>query len=105
MTKKFIPVEEAAKTWFKDPTFQVAYDALEEEFALAQALIKARADANMTQQEVAEKMGTTQTAIARLESGRSMPSTRTLQRYAKATGTKLRLTFEPERSEAPGHHR
>lgn len=103
MTRKFIPVEEAAKEWFKNPEFRAAYDSLEEEFALAQALIKARADANMTQEQVAAKMGTTQTAVARLESGRSMPSTRTLQRYAKATGTKLRVSFEPEKDNTPVH--
>jgi transcriptional regulator with XRE-family HTH domain len=40
-------------------------------------------------------MGTTQAFVARLESGRSMPSTRTLTRFAKATGTKLRISFEP----------
>lgn len=99
MTRKFIPVEEAARAWFKDPEFRKAYDDLEEEFALAQALIKARADANMTQEDVAAAMGTTQTAVARLESGRSMPSTRTLQRFAKATRTRLRVSFEPEEPE------
>ncbi len=49
----------------------------------------------MTQEQVAEAMGTTQTVIARLESGRSMPSTRTLERFAKATGMRLRISFEP----------
>jgi transcriptional regulator with XRE-family HTH domain len=44
---------------------------------------------------VAEAMGTTQAAIARLESGRIKPSTRTLERFAKATGTRLRIRFEP----------
>jgi DNA-binding XRE family transcriptional regulator len=94
MTRKFIPVEEAAKEWFKDPEFQAEYAALEEEFALAEALIKARASADMTQEQVAEAMGTTQTAVARMESGH-MPSTRTLQRFAKATGTHLHISFEP----------
>ena len=101
MTRKFIPVEEAAKEWMKDPAFRAAYEALDEEFALAQALISARGDANMTQEEVAVAMGTTQTAVARLESGRNMPSTRTLQRFAKATRTKLRISFEPEKPGAP----
>jgi transcriptional regulator with XRE-family HTH domain len=41
-------------------------------------------------------MGTTQAVIARLESGRVLPSTRTLQRFAKATHTQLRISFEPE---------
>lgn len=96
MTRKYIPVEEVAKEWFKDPEFVAAYDALEEEFALASALIGARARADLTQEELAERMGTTQAAIARLESGRIMPTTRTLERYAKATGTRLRISFEPD---------
>ncbi|CDZ59860.1 helix-turn-helix domain-containing protein [Neorhizobium galegae] len=101
MTKKSLLVSEAAKEWFKDPEFVAAYDALEEEFALAEALIKARAQASMTQEDVAKAMGTTQAAIARLESGRSMPSTRTLQRFADATGTKLRISFEKPKSSSP----
>ncbi|MDX7951809.1 helix-turn-helix transcriptional regulator [Lichenihabitans sp. Uapishka_5] len=99
MTRTFIPVEEAFREWDKNPEFRTAYAALEEEFALASALIEARAQADMTQEQVAVAMGTTQTAIARMESGRTMPSTRTLERFAKATGTKLRISFEPA---APG---
>ena len=94
MTQKPIPVEEAATQWFENPEFVAAYDALDEEFALAEALIHARAEAQMTQEQVAVKMGTTQAVIARLESGGSMPSTRTLQRFAKATGMRLRIQFE-----------
>jgi ribosome-binding protein aMBF1 (putative translation factor) len=90
-----IPVEEAAKEWFKDEAFVAEYNALEEEFALASALIRARGAADMTQEEVAAAMGTTQAVVARLESGRNMPSTRTLQRFAKATGSRLRISFEP----------
>jgi DNA-binding XRE family transcriptional regulator len=95
MSRKFIPVEEAFKEWRKNPEFVAAYDALEEEFALASALIRARSDADMTQEQVAKAMGTTQAAVARLESGRSKPSTRTLQRFADATQTRLRISFEP----------
>lgn len=83
--------------WMKEPGYRKAYDALEDEFALAAALIKARADADMTQEQVAEAMETTQTVIARLESGRVMPSTRTLKRFAEATGTRLRISFEPQK--------
>ena len=79
----------------KDPEFRAEYDALEEEFALACALIRARGEADMTQEEVAKAMGTTQAVVARLESGRIMPSTRTLQRFAKATKSRLRISFEP----------
>ena len=93
--RKFIPVEESFAQWDKDPEFREAYEALEEEFALASALIEARSRADMTQEQVAEAMGTTQAVVARLESGRVMPSTRTLERFAKATGTKLRIAFVP----------
>jgi ribosome-binding protein aMBF1 (putative translation factor) len=94
MMRKFIPVEEAFEEWRKDPEYVAAYDALEEEFALASALIKARGDADMTQEQVAQAMGTTQAVVARLESGRVLPSTRTLERFAKATNTRLRISFE-----------
>ena len=40
MTRRHIPAEEAAKEWMKDPEFRAEYDALEDEFALASALIK-----------------------------------------------------------------
>ena len=98
MSRKFIPVEQVAKKWMTRPEFVAAYDALEDEFAVATALIKARADAAMTQEQVAQAMGTTQAVIARLESGKIMPSTRTLERFAKATHTRLRIRFEPEKS-------
>lgn len=68
------------------------------EFSLTAAMIEARNRAGLTQKEVAKRMKTTQAAIARLESAGSKPSTRTLVRYAKATGTRLRISFEPERA-------
>lgn len=91
-----IPVQDVFKKWEKDPAFRAEYDALEDEFTLATALIKARDAAHMTQEEVAQAMGTSQEAVARLESGRTLPSTRTLQRFAKATGMRLRISFEPQ---------
>ena len=97
MNRKFIPVEEAAGEWMKRPEFVATYDALEDEFAIASALIKARGDAAMTQEQVARAMGTTQAVVARLESGKAMPSTRTLERFAKATHTRLRISFEPDK--------
>jgi ribosome-binding protein aMBF1 (putative translation factor) len=94
--RKFIPAEELFQKWRKNPKFVAEYEALEQEFALASALIEARSKADMTQEEVAEAMGTTQAVIARLESGRKLPSTRTLERFAKATRTRLRISFEPQ---------
>ena len=82
--------------WMKDPAYQREYDALEPEFALATALIRARADAGLTQEELAARMGTKQEVIARWEGGKVMPSTRTLARFAKATGTRLQISFARE---------
>jgi ribosome-binding protein aMBF1 (putative translation factor) len=96
MSSDPIPVREAAKAWLRDPEFRAEYEALEPEFTLASALIEARGRAGMTQEQVAKAMGTTQAVIARLEGGRAKPSTRTLERFAKATGTRLRIAFEPD---------
>jgi ribosome-binding protein aMBF1 (putative translation factor) len=78
--------------------YKQAYDALAGEFALAEAMIRARATAGLTQEQLAQRMNTTQAVIARLESGRIMPSTRTLERLAKATGLRLKISFEPSPS-------
>lgn len=77
-----------------EPEYKREYEALEEEFAFIRALIDARVKAGLTQEQLAERMETSQSTIARLESGRTMPSGRTLARYAKATGTKLKISFE-----------
>jgi ribosome-binding protein aMBF1 (putative translation factor) len=95
MKRKFIPADESFARWKKDPKFVAAYNALEAEFALASSLIKARSEADMTQEQVAQAMGTTQAVVARLESGKVLPSTRTLERFAKATHSRLRISFEP----------
>lgn len=78
-----------------DPEYRAAYDALEGEFALVSALIQARTRAQLSQAEVASRMGTTESVVSRLESGRAKPSTRTLERYAKATGHTLHISLEP----------
>jgi len=96
MKRKFVPVAESFAQWTKDPEYAAAYAALEGEFALASSLIQARSEADMTQEQVARAMGTTQAVVARLEGGKVLPSTRTLQRFAKATRSRLRITFEPQ---------
>jgi len=88
-------VDDLHKKWLNKPGYKRAYDALEEEFSLTAALIEARSRAGLIQEEVAKLMKTTQAVVARLEGGGSMPSTRTLEKYAKATGSKLRIVFEP----------
>jgi transcriptional regulator with XRE-family HTH domain len=90
-----VSVDELHKNWLKDPEYRREYEALEGEFSLAASLIDARTRAGLTQQQVARRMRTTQAAIARLEGGGYRPSTRTLERFASATGSRLKITFEP----------
>ena len=83
-------VEDWIREKLKDPKFKKEYDALEEEFTLAGELIGARAKAKLTQEQVAKRMGTSQSAVARIESGRA-PSLTSLRKYAKAVGRKVEI--------------
>jgi ribosome-binding protein aMBF1 (putative translation factor) len=85
--------KEVSKKWFKSKKFREAYDALEPEYAIASALIEARMKSKLSQKELAHRMKTTQPMIARMESGRQPPSTATLLKIAKATGTRLQIRF------------
>jgi transcriptional regulator with XRE-family HTH domain len=80
------------------PDVQKAYDKLTEEFAFLDEVLKARAASGLTQAEVAELIGTTQSAIARLESPSSShsPSVGTLQKYARALGCRVEIKFIPD---------
>lgn len=98
MSRKQIGVEESFAKWRRDPAYQAAYDALDEEFTLASALIEARSSAGISQEEIARRMRTSQPAVARLESGKANPSVDTLRRYAAATGTELKIVFEPRKA-------
>src|SRR6516164_7314848 len=86
------------RKWMKNPTYRCEYEALAGEYSLAAALIEARARAGLTQEQVARRMKTTQAVVARLEGGGSMPSTRTLEKFARATDTRLKISFESEKA-------
>jgi DNA-binding XRE family transcriptional regulator len=92
MTRKF---EDFKKKLLKDPEVLKAYEGSKREFEVAEALISARIKAKMTQVEVAKRMNTTQSAIARLESGNHLPSLHTLFKYAHAINRKIDLHIEP----------
>ena len=80
--------------WSRDPDYRKAYDEMRPEFELAGTLIAARARAGLTQAQLAERMETSQSVVSRLESGQAHPSIKTLERIARATGTRLRIAFE-----------
>ena len=88
-------VTDLHKEWSRDPDYRGSYDRLGPEFELSRSLIEARTRAKLTQAELAERMKTTQSVVARLESGRAYPSARTLERIALATGTRLQISFDP----------
>jgi len=82
------------KKWMKNPKYKAEYEKLAPEFELARVIIEARTKAGLTQAQLAKRMKTTQSVIARLEGGRVHPSTETLERFAKATGSRLKIGFE-----------
>lgn len=79
-------LSELKTKWLKDKDVSRAYEEHVLEFSIAQRLISERLKAHLTQKELAEKMGTTQSVIARIESGAQLPSMKTIERYAHALG-------------------
>jgi DNA-binding XRE family transcriptional regulator len=86
-----IPFEKLKARLLANPKVKAEYDALAPEFEISAELLKARLRAGLSQAELASRMGTSQSTIARLESGQTLPSTKTLLRYAQATGNKLHV--------------
>jgi len=89
-------ISDLHRRWSKDADYKESYDGLGEEFDLARALIEARAAAGLSQSQLARRMKTSQSYIARIEGGKVRPSTDALERFAQATRTRLRIVFEPE---------
>ena len=87
--------DEMVAKWMTDPVFKAKYDALEEEYQLLREMLHARKRAGLTQEDVAERMGTKAPAVARLEAlnirDRHSPSLNTLSKYARAVGCKLEI--------------
>jgi DNA-binding XRE family transcriptional regulator len=84
-------VSQLQRKWRPDHEFRRAYDCLKPEFRAARQLVAARNRAGLTQAQVAGRMGTTQSTIARLESGKRLPTLSSLERYAQAVGCKIQL--------------
>ncbi|SDG48239.1 helix-turn-helix domain-containing protein [Paraburkholderia phenazinium] len=100
LNERFSPVAHTAEDdakLFADPEFKQAYDALEDEYAALRVILSARKDAGLTQAQIAERMGTTASAISRLEasltSEKHSPSFSTLRKYAAACGKRLVISF------------
>ena len=98
---KYNPVAHNQKSFLEKASkrrgFREAYDALEAEYALAHEMLSARTRAGLTQEAVADRMGTTKSAVSRLESaGKHAPSVASLKKYADAVGCTLKIEFIPQ---------
>ena len=83
--------EYVAEREAREPAFRAARDALRPQFEFRRALISARLRAGLTQLQLAERLGTTQSAIARMENGTSTPTVETLRRLAEALGIRFEI--------------
>lgn len=84
-------LQDKHKELLSGPKYRKAFTELEDEFLIAKALIQARTSANLTQKQVAKRMGTTQSVVARMESGNPLPSLKSVVRYAAAVNSKIDL--------------
>jgi len=97
---KYNPISHDHEAFLKKASkrkgFRKAYEDLEEEYCLTRAMLAARAKFGLTQEAVAELMGTTKSAVSRLEAaGKHAPSLTTLKKYARAVGCRLEIKLVP----------
>jgi len=91
--RKHLDFEVWEKESLKNPKIKAEYDKLQPEFALIQAVIDARVKGGVTQEELAQRIGTKQSVISRLESGRANPSVAFLKKLAQALNSHLEIKF------------
>jgi len=92
--RNFVPFEEHRKKLLADPEIKKYYDELEPEYRLIESIIEKRLEKKMSQTELADKVGTGQSAISRLEGGNYNPTMKFLQKIATALGTRLTVSFK-----------
>ncbi len=95
-TKSFMTWGEHRKQLMKDPDVVKAYQELQPEFAIIKKIIEARVKRGVSQEKLAEKMETKQSAISRLESGTANPSLNFLKKLAKALDSRLEIRLIPK---------
>lgn len=93
---KAVPWEKVKRDLMKNPKFVEEYEKLQPEFAIAQAIIDARVNKKVSQQELAEKVGTGQAVISRLETANASPSLSLIKRVADALGLRAEIHLIPK---------
>ena len=87
-------IDQLHEQWLEKPEYQTAYEGMAKEFQIASAIIAARTQAGLTQEELAQRMSIKQSQVARWEGGEQNATIKTLMRIAEATGTYLKISFE-----------
>ncbi len=90
-------LQQLKKRALQNPKVKREYEALEDEFDMIDKLLKMRVAAGLTQEQLAERMGTRKSNICRLEKGNSNPSWSTLKKYAHACGFQITMDFHTDR--------
>ena len=93
MKRKHLDFDVWLKDELKDPAFKAEFDRQQPEFAVINAIIDARVKRGVTQEELAQKIGTKQSVISRLENGRANPSVAFLKKLAQALNSHLEIRF------------
>lgn len=93
--RKHLDFETWKREALKDPELKAEYVKLQPEFALIRAIIEGRVKKGVTQEKLAKKIGTKQSVISRLESGRANPSIAFLKRLAGALDSSVEIHFTP----------
>jgi len=88
--------DEYLQEQLKNEDFRKEYDALEPEFQVVRAMLDARMSQELTQQELAKRIGVDRSDISRLENGTANPSLKTLKRIAEGLGMRLKIEFIPK---------
>lgn len=95
MAYKPLTFEEALEEQMKDPAFREEWEATEEEYQFAKAMLEARRAHSLTQKQLSELTGISQADISRLETGNAHPSFATMKKIAHGMGMHLHFTFVP----------
>ena len=90
---KLVPFSDFKKKALRDPEIKAEYDRLGPEYEIIEAIIRKRLEKGLSQKQLAEKMGTKQSALSRLESGNYNPSLAFLKKVATALDAKLQIQF------------
>jgi len=93
MKQKHLDFSSYKKGVLKNPEVKAEYERLQPEFALIEAVLKARKEQGLTQKELARKMKTKQSAISRLETGKANPSVFFLKKLARVLDSSLQIRF------------